>query len=188
MLTKARAVAPLVNLLQTAGRPTTQDHAVAALLMLASNDEGRASVAIARRLVGVLQVVEIGLDKDERLIAAKAKAAKALGALSKQSLVVRQAIIQAKGITPLVKLLGDGSSVEDVDETEAHITLLLADLSCSEESREELIAAGAISPLMATLGSSLPTVQEAAVSVLWQLSLSGYERAESQLTLGIPAS
>ena len=93
-LAKARAISPLVALLASESS-ATQQHAVGALLFLASHTDSKASHAVIRQLVDVL---------DNRNASAAMKSASALAVLAARSASNRTAIFQAKAVPPLVRL------------------------------------------------------------------------------------
>ena len=92
---------PLSILAQGSSSKETQEHAVGALLHLASQDVASRN-AVVQRLVTVL-----GL----RSATAQMKAAEALAVLAARSDENRKAITAADAISPLVRILGDGRRV-----------------------------------------------------------------------------
>ena len=165
-LIKARVVPHLVALLSS-NRAAAQDHAVGALLCLASEDGSRASEAVARRLVTVL---------DAKHASSQSKAASALAELACRSVATRTAIMKAGAIPSLVRLLGDGSRAGDGTPQQL-AALVLTDLARSDDSHDVIASAGGIAPLVAMLSSKSERAQTSAASVLWNLSSSETIRA-----------
>lgn len=164
LLAKAKAIQPLVGLLGSESMET-QEHAVGALLSLASHVESRN--AVVKRLVAVL---------DTRNAAAQMRAAAALAVLSSRNTSNRSAIMEAGAIPPLVRLLGDGRRVE-TDTPQERAASVLADLARSGESKEEIVESGGVEPLVMMLSSSSYKAQTAAAAAIWHLASNGDNKA-----------
>lgn len=159
-LAKAKAIAPLVTLLGSESMET-QEHAEWALLYLAMHAECRN--AVVRRLVQVL---------DMRNANAQLRAAGALAILSSRNATYRNAIYEAGAIPPLVRQLGDGLRVEN-DTPQERAACVLADLARSPESKDDIVEAKGVEPLVRMLGSRSNKAQTAASVALSHLACTG---------------
>ena len=171
-LAKAKAIAPLVTLLGSESMET-QEHSVGALLYLATHVDCRN--AVVRRLVTVL---------DLRNANAQLRAAGALAALSSRNVTYRNAIYEAGAIPPLVRQLGDGLRVEN-DTPQERAACVLADLARSGDSKEDIVAAGGVLPLVRMLGSASHKAQTAACVVMCHLACNGEYKIEIVISGGI---
>ena len=164
ILAKAGAIPPLVDLLAS-DSSATQEHAVGALLFLASHEQSRN--AVVKRLVAVLDVRNAG---------AQMKAAEALAVLAGRSDENRKAITAAKAIEPLVRLLGDGRRVRTKTPQE-RAAAVLADLARSGDNKKTIVEAGGVKPLVEMLSSGSPEAQTHAAGALWHLAALGNNKA-----------
>ena len=182
-LVKACAVGQLAMLLQSTGEEATRVHCINSLLHLATGDTNGPAIAVARRLVTVLDAAEGA--------SATSHAVKALGILSARAVQVRMAILQAKAVPPLVRLLGDGKGVIQLPHTAgqlpAHAASVLADLSRAEESLEEVFVSGGIFPLVSMLTSESTSVHTSAATILLQLATRGEPRMDEALVVAAEA-
>lgn len=173
-LAKAGAIELLVSLLGS-DSTETQVHSVGALLHLASNDED-SRTAVVQRLVALL---------DLRNAAAQMKACEALAVLAARTVANRTAITEAKAITPLVRLLGDGRRVR-AETPQERAAAVLADLARSGENKVSIVEAGGVAPLVAMLSSEAPRAQTHAVAALWYLGAVGMNKTKITNAGAIP--
>ena len=166
LLARAGAIAPLVDLLGS-DSSDTQEHAVGALLSLASSAGNDQRNAVVEKLVGLLDV---------RNAAAQMKAAEALAVLAARSEENRKAITNAKAIDPLVRILGDGRRTRS-ETPQERAAAVLVDLARLSDNKKTIVAAGGINPLVAMLSSDSPEVQKNAAGALWQLAALGNNRS-----------
>ena len=172
-LVKHKAVPMLIDVLLSAANASAaaQDHAVGALLCLASDDTSRAAEAVGRKLVTVLEATAPA--------AAQAKAADALAVLAGRSVATRAAILKAGALPLLVRMLGDGGAAAvGVGSAAERAAALLADLVQSEDSVGELVSSGGVTPLVGMLDLDREQPQTNAARLVWQLSGSSVSRAE----------
>jgi hypothetical protein len=96
-----------------------------------------------------------------------------------------EAAVEAGAIAPLVALLAGGTDSEAAKN--AAIALTIISLYCSEASRDIIVAAGAIQPLMVLLaagGTEADDAAEHALKVLVNLSFQSDERADAIVASG----
>ena len=151
-LPAAGGLPPLVSLLDDGNTAQAHEHAVAALTRL-SRDNPDNQTQIAKKLVAILSLPSEGAQK---------RSAQVLWDLAGKNLGAPVRIVNAGAISPLVALLGKGTSEEAREEAVG----ALACLAHGDASNQLAIATG----LVALLGSGSAEAQEHVTLLLLSLA------------------
>ena len=184
-LAKAKALAPLVSLL-TCERDETRERARCTLIYLASHDESRGR-AVARRLVALLEGADTSGASARAKSPAIASACSALGTLAARDITIHNAIMQAGALSSIVRLLSEGPKPDVSCELVATAaSSALCHLVRSDETLEQLVSLGGVSPLVTLLTGESKIAQTNAASMLCRLCADSDDRAAIVREGGIP--